>query len=264
MKTLGIQDFLEMKRQGEKIACMTAYDASFARAMERAGMDLVLVGDSLGMVIQGRDTTLGVSVEDMIYHSRQVAEGLERAMLVADLPFMSYATPEQALGNSARLMREGRARMVKMEGGAWLLETIRMLDERGVPVCAHLGLLPQSVHKLGGYQVQGREADAAQRLMQDALALQQAGALMLVLECVPATLAAEISLALDIPVIGIGAGVACDGQVLVLHDALGLNGDGPRFSRNFLDGASGIDDALRRYVSAVREQSFPGDAHSFR
>lgn len=263
MKTLGIQHFREMKGQGEKIACMTAYDASFARALERAGMDLVLVGDSLGMVIQGHATTLGVSVDDMIYHSRQVAAGLERAMLVADLPFMSYATPEQALTNSARLMGEGGARMVKMEGGAWLLETIRMLDERGVPVCAHLGLLPQSVHKLGGYQVQGREADAAQRLMQDALALQQAGALMLVLECVPATLAAEISLALDIPVIGIGAGVACDGQVLVLHDALGVNGAGPRFSRNFLDGASGIDDALRRYVSAVREQSFPTDAHSF-
>jgi len=263
MMSHSIQYFREMKRKGEKIACMTAYDASFARAMERAGMDLVLVGDSLGMVIQGHETTLNVSIDDMIYHCRHVAAGLERAMLVGDMPFMSYATPEQAFTNCSRLMREGQAHMVKMEGGEWLLETIRLLDARGVPVCAHLGLLPQSIHKLGGYQVQAREGAAAERLMKDALGLQQAGALMLVLECVPMTLAAEISLALDIPVIGIGAGVACDGQVLVLQDALGLNDPGPRFSRNFLAGANGIDEALRHYVSAVREQSFPTDAHSF-
>ncbi len=253
-----------MKASGEKIVCLTAYDASFARLLENAGVDILLVGDSLGMVIQGHESTLPVSMEDMIYHCRQVHRGSRHALLIADMPFMSYAEPGEALRNAARLMREGHARMVKLEGGAWLAESVYLLTERGIPVCAHLGLTPQSVHQLGGYRVQGRAPEDARRIRADALTLQTAGASLLVLECVPAPLAGEISQKLDIPVIGIGAGPQCDGQVLVVYDMLGLNpGPLPSFVKNFLQEGGSIPAALRAYVSAVKNGEFPDAAHGF-
>jgi len=263
MRRPSLDTLLAMKSAGEAIASMTAYDASFAAAMERAGMDFILVGDSLGMVIQGGDSTLGVSVGDIVYHCRCVRAGAPGTLLVADLPFMSYATPAQALGNAARLLREGGAQVVKMEGGAWLTETVRLLDDRGIPVCGHLGLLPQSVHKLGGYKVQGRDQDAAASLLEEARALEQAGARLLVLECVPAQLAAQVTRELSIPVIGIGAGNACDGQVLVLHDALGMHPAMPRFCRDFLAGQEGIEAALAAYVAAVKARTFPSQEEAF-
>ncbi|MDE2089580.1 MAG: 3-methyl-2-oxobutanoate hydroxymethyltransferase [Gammaproteobacteria bacterium] len=254
----------EMKRKGEKFVCLTAYDASFAAILEQAGVDVVLVGDSLGNVIQGRDTTLPVTMEDMIYHGRNVARGCGRMLRVVDMPFMSYATPAQALDNAARLMREGAAQMVKLEGGAILVEVVRHLAERGIPVCAHLGLLPQSVHKLGGYRVQGRDPEAARALAEDARALQAAGADVLLLECVPAILAREITQSLDIPVIGIGAGPDCDAQVLVLYDMLGITpGRRPKFSRNFMTGVDSVAAAVAAYVQAVRSGAFPDPEHMF-
>lgn len=248
----------DMKARGEAIASITAYDAGFARLVEAAGMDFVLVGDSLGMVLQGGDNTLGVTMADMIYHSRMVRRGIERCLLVADMPYLSYTTPAQALGNAGRLMREGGAEVVKLEGGAWLGETIRHLDRFGMPVCAHLGLTPQSIHKLGGYRLQGRDEESAARILADARALADAGAVMLVLECVPAALAAEVTQALDIPVIGIGAGGDCDGQVLVLQDALGMSPRPPGFVRDFLAETGTIPAALERYVAAVKSREFPG------
>lgn len=259
---LTVPGLREMKRSGEKIACMTAYDASFARLLERGGVEVLLVGDSLGMVVQGHETTLEVRMADMVYHCRNVRCGAREALIVADLPFMGYAKPAQALGNAARLMSEGGAHMVKLEGGSWLTDTVAGLTERGIPVCAHLGLLPQSIHKLGGYRVQGREADTARRILADARALEAAGASMLVLECVPRSLAAEVSLALDIPVIGIGSGPACDGQVLVVYDALGISPASPRFSRNFLAGAGDLQTAIEGYVAAVKSGDFPAPEHS--
>jgi len=253
----------EMKRKGEKIACLTAYDASFAAALDGAGVDLIMVGDSLGMVIQGHDSTLPVSVADMIYHTRCVRRGSQRAFIVTDLPFMSYASSAQALGNVARLMQEGGAHMVKLEGGAWLADTVHELTQRGIPVCAHLGLLPQSVHQLGGYRVQGRDAGTAQTLLNDARAMEQAGAGLVLLECVPAALAQQITQALKVPVIGIGAGKDCDAQILVLHDALGLTPKPPKFSKDFLHGADGIREAVLAYVKAVKVGEFPGPEHSF-
>ncbi len=259
-----ISTLARMKAAGERIVSLTAYDASFAARLDEAGIDVVLVGDSLGMVLQGFETTLPVTVDEMVYHTRCVARGCRRPLLVADLPFMSYASPEQALGNAARLMKEAGAQMVKLEGGASQLEVVRRLTGCGVPVCAHLGLQPQSVHKLGGYKVQGREQAVAERMLADARDLEQAGADMLVLEAVPATLAAEITAALTIPVIGIGAGSACDGQVLVLYDLLGITpGRLPRFARNFLLDHADIPTALRGYVEAVRNGSFPAAEHSF-
>jgi 3-methyl-2-oxobutanoate hydroxymethyltransferase len=263
MSPVTLARLREMKRCGEKIACLTAYDASFAALLERAGVELLIVGDSLGMVVQGHDSTLPVTLADMIYHARCVRRGSKTAFIVADLPFMSYASTAQAIGNAARLMQEGGAHMVKLEGGAWLAETVRELTQRGLPVCAHLGLLPQSVHQLGGYRVQGRDAASAETLLNDARALEQAGAGLLVLECVPAALAQQVTQALSIPVIGIGAGAACDGQVLVLYDVLGLVSKPPKFSRNFLQGEPDIVSAVRAYVKTVKAGAFPAAEHSF-
>lgn len=265
MKPVTVARLREMKRAGEKIASLTAYDYSFASLLDRAGMDLIMVGDSLGMVIQGHDTTLPVSVADMVYHSRCVARGIERALLVVDLPFMSYQqSREQALANAGRLMRRGGAHVVKLEGGAAMVETVRFLTERGIPVCGHLGLTPQSVHQLGGYRVQGRDAAAGDRIRRDARALEDAGAAIIVLEAMPAELAKTVTAELGIPTIGIGAGPDCDGQVLVLHDMLGLYPRGsPKFARNFMHGAGSIDEAVKSYIAAVRARTFPGPEHSF-
>ncbi len=268
MKRVTITTLRRMKQEGERFACLTAYDSTFATLLEESGVELLLVGDSLGMVIQGRDTTLPVTLEEMIYHSRCVARGCRRALLMVDMPFMADADPLQALHSAARLMKEGGAQVIKLEGGAMQLETVRRLSEHGIPVCAHLGLQPQSVHKLGGYRVQGRDARSADRIRDDALALQEAGADLLLLECVPASLAAGISRSLQIPVIGIGAGPECDAQVLVLYDMLGITpGGGPRFSRDFLNdpeaGCSDIASAVRRYIEAVKSGSFPAEQHCF-
>ena len=254
----------KMKQAGQRIASLTAYDYSFARLLEAAAVDVVLVGDSLGNVIQGQATTVPVTLDEMVYHTRCVARGLERALLLADLPFLSYQeSPQQALRSAGRLMKEGLAHMVKLEGGAAMAPTVQFLVERGVPVCGHLGLTPQSVHQLGGYKVQGRGEAAAQRLRDDALALQQAGAALLVLEAVPRALAAQITRDLAIPTIGIGAGVDCDGQVLVLQDALGMNPAPARFVRNFLAGHDDLGAALAAYVQAVKDGSFPAAEHGY-
>jgi len=253
----------QMKADGAPIAMLTAYEASFARAADEAGVDVLLVGDSLGMVVQGREDTLAVTVDDVVYHCRAVRRGARRALVLADLPFLSYATPEQALASAAMLMKQGGAQAVKLEGGAPQVETVRVLSRHGVPVCAHLGLQPQSVHKLGGYRVQGRDADQAARMLDDARALEEAGADLLVIECVPGELAARLREHIRIPVIGIGAGRQTDGQVLVLHDVLGLTEKPPRFSRCFLDGAVGIQAALAAYVNAVRDGSFPSSDETF-
>lgn len=252
-----------MKSRGAKIAALTAYDATLAAVMDQAGVDLVLVGDSLGMVVQGRPTTLTVTLEQMIYHASCAGSGLRRAILAVDLPFMTYANPEQALASAARLVREGGAQIVKLEGGRRRVEVIRALAGEAIPVCAHLGLLPQSVNLTGGYRVQGRGEQDARTLLEDALLVQEAGASLLVLECVPAALAADITAALSIPTIGIGAGPACDGQVLVAYDLLGLTPHCPRFCRNFLAGADSIHAAFARYFDAVRQQTFPGPEHSY-
>jgi 3-methyl-2-oxobutanoate hydroxymethyltransferase len=253
-----------MKTAGRKISCLTCYDAGFARLLEEAGVEVLLVGDSLGMVVQGRESTLPVTVDDMIYHTRNVARARKTALIVADMPFMSYRSPAQALESAGRLMKEGGAHMVKLEGGASQTETVRQLSVLGIPVCGHLGLLPQSVHKLGGYRVQGRDSAVAASIRQDALALQAAGADLLVLECVPGPLAAEITRQLSIPVIGIGAGPETDGQVLVLYDMLGMNTHPPRFVRNFLVQGANIQQALQAYVQAVRDGSFPTPEQSYR
>ncbi len=261
MRTISVTHLAQLKRNGEKIACLTAYDSSFARLLDEAGVDVLLVGDSLGMVMQGRDTTLEVSVGDIIYHTACVTRVLKRAFVIADMPFMSYAQPVQALGNAARMIREGGAQMVKVEGGAWLADTVALLSQRGIPVCAHLGLTPQSIHKLGGYRVQGRDQAAARTMQEDARILQQAGAEMLVLECVPAVLAEQITRGLSIPVIGIGAGWNCDGQVLVLQDMLGISPKIPGFCKNYLAAAGSVTTAVRQYVSEVKEGTFPGPEH---
>ncbi len=253
------------KQEGRKLVMLTAYDAGFAAALDAAGVDIVLVGDSLGMVVQGKSSTIPVSLDDMVYHTACVARGLRSALLVADMPFQSYPTPERALDSAARLMAEGGAAMVKLEGAGHVLDCIRFLVERDIPVCAHLGLTPQSVMKLGGYSVQGREAAAAQRLLDDALAVEASGAEMLVLECVPTAVAQRISAALKIPTIGIGAGPGCDGQVLVLHDMLGLASGHrrPRFVKDFLAEGGSVVGAAKAFASAVRDGSFPDAEHSY-
>ncbi len=263
-RTLTILDLAQMKNRSDKIVCLTAYDASFSALLDRQGVDVILVGDSLGMVIQGRHTTLPVTVDDMVYHCRCVAQAKKRAMIVADMPFMSYPTPELAAQNAARLMRDGDAQMVKLEGGSHRAEVVRHMVCQGIPVCGHLGLTPQSIHQLGGYKVQGRESAAARAMLEDAQILQDAGAGMLILECIPSRLAAEITESLTIPTIGIGAGRECDGQVLVLHDMLGVSiGNLPRFCKNFLSEASSIDDAVKIYADAVRKGAFPATEHTF-
>ncbi|OZA28772.1 MAG: 3-methyl-2-oxobutanoate hydroxymethyltransferase [Hydrogenophilales bacterium 17-64-11] len=252
-----------MHGKGEKIAVLTCYDASFARVLDAAGVDVLLVGDSLGMVVQGHATTLPVKLAEMAYHTRCVAAGTGRAFIVADLPFGSYQpSPERAFAAAARLMAAG-AHMVKLEGGAVMADTVAFLTRRGIPVCAHLGLLPQSVNQLGGYRVQGREDAAAAQLIADARALEAAGAALIVLEMVPAALAKAVTGALTIPTIGIGAGADCSGQVLVLYDMLGLYPRAPRFSKNFLAGSDGIEAAVRAYVAAVKDGSFPAAEHAF-
>lgn len=259
-----LTDLATMKAEGRKIASMTAYDASFAALEDRAGVDVVLVGDSLGMVIQGADTTVPVTVEDMVYHSRVVAAGLYRPFLITDLPFLSYATKHQALETSRRLMQEGRAQMVKFEGGEIQAETVEHLSMRGVPVCGHIGLQPQLIHKLGGFKVQGRNDGAAKAMINDAKALEQAGADLLIIECVPSALGAEITQAVSIPVIGIGAGPDTDGQILVSYDVIGVSaGRKPRFVRNFLEEGRNVEEAVRAYVEAVRDGSYPSSEHCF-
>jgi len=257
-KPLTLHRLREMHAAGEKIAMLTCYDATFARVLDAAGVDCLLVGDSLGMVLQGQASTVPVTLDEMAYHTRCVARGNRSAWVIGDLPFGSYhECPAQALRNATTLMQAG-AHMVKLEGGGWTTDTVRYLVERGIPVCGHLGLTPQSVHALGGYRIQGRGADAAATLQQHATELAQAGASMLVLELIPQTLAQTIAAALPIPVIGIGAGVDCSGQVLVLHDMLNLtHGKLPRFVRNFMEGSTSIADAVHRYVRAVKDQHFP-------
>ncbi|AQZ93602.1 3-methyl-2-oxobutanoate hydroxymethyltransferase [Halopseudomonas phragmitis] len=254
----------KLKQSGEKIVSLTAYDALFAHLESTAGVEVILIGDSLGMVLQGHDSTLPVTVQDMAYHTRAVKRGNQGALIMADLPFMAYATVEQALNNSAVLMQAG-AHVVKLEGAGWLAETITALVQRGVPVCAHMGLTPQTVNVLGGYKVQGKEEAQAKAMLADALALEAAGASMLLLECVPSALAAEISRSVQIPVIGIGAGSGTDGQVLVVHDMLGLSISGrlPRFVKNFMNGQPDVPAAIRAYVEAVKRVEFPAAEHEF-
>ena len=254
----------EMKAKGDKIVMLTAYDASFSAMCDTAGVDVVLVGDSLGNVVQGRSSTLPVTLDDMVYHTAAASRGVTTALLAADLPFMTFRDAETALRSSARLMAEGGAAMVKLEGADYVLEVIDALARRSIPVCAHLGLTPQSVHKLGGYRVQGKTKSAGERLLADAKAVAQAGADLLVLECVPAPLAKRITAEIPIPTIGIGAGPGCDGQVLVLYDMLGITpGKRPRFSKDFLQGRDSIADAIDAYAQAVRRGDFPAAAHSF-
>ncbi len=255
---------LALKRAGTPIVCLTAYDASFAAILDQAGVDLVLVGDSLGMVVQGRDSTLPVTMDHMVYHCACVARGCRRPLRVGDMPFMSYATPERALANATRLMQEGDMQMVKLEGGMAVLDSVDALVSHGIPVCGHLGLQPQSVHQLGGYRVQGRTPEQAEALKAAARALEAAGASLLVLECVPRALAAEITAELRIPTIGIGAGPDTDGQVLVLYDMLGVTrGHRPRFVQDFLAGAGDVEAAVRAFAEAVRARRFPGPDQSF-
>lgn len=264
-RPLTLHQLRAMHAAGEKIAMLTCYDATFARVADDAGVDVLLVGDSLGMVLQGHADTLPVTLEHMAYHVGCVARGRRRAWVIGDLPFASYhASVAQAVDSAAVLMRHG-AQMVKLEGGGWTAPAVRALCERGMPVCAHLGLTPQSVHALGGWRVQGRDDAGAQRLLREARELAEAGAAMLVLELTPAALAAQVAQALPIPVIGIGAGARIGGQVLVLHDALGLAGArAPRFVRNFMADGGGIADALERYVSAVKSGAFPDESlHAF-
>jgi 3-methyl-2-oxobutanoate hydroxymethyltransferase len=261
---VNVATLAKMKAEGEKIACLTAYDASFAELVDQAGADLVLVGDSLGMVIQGHDTTVPVTLDDVIYHSRAVAKGLYRPFLMADMPFMTYTSREQALGNAVRLMQEGGAKMVKLEGGAGQVEVVEFLASHDIAVCAHLGLKPQSVHKVGGFRVQGRESAAAERMMRDAKALEAAGADIVLLECIPSSLGAEITRELEVPVIGIGAGPDVDGQILVLYDVLDITtGRKPRFAKNFMAGAPSPLAALESYVAAVKSRDYPAAEHCF-
>ena len=253
-----------MKQAGEKIACLTAYDASLAQLVDAAGVEVIIVGDSLGMVIQGKESTLPVTLDEMIYHAAAVARGSQHALRVVDMPFMTYMTVRDTLLNAARLMREGAAHMVKLEGGARIVEIVHDLTAQGIPVCGHLGLLPQSVHQLGGYRVQGREREAAHAMMEDARGLEAAGAALLVLECVPVELAREITRAVSMPVIGIGAGPDTDGQVLVLQDMLGITpGKRPKFSKDFMAGQGSIQAAVQAYRQAVKDGSFPAPEHSF-
>jgi len=263
-KPVSLPRLREMRTTGEPIAMLTCYDASFARLLDAAGVDCVLVGDSLGMVVQGLDSTLPVTVAEVAYHTRCVARGLSAAWLIADMPFGSYqAGPEQALASAVELMQAG-AKMVKLEGGAWLAPTIAFLVERGIPVCAHLGLTPQSVHALGGYRIQGRTEGEAERLLADARALDGAGAAMLVLELIPSALASRVTQAVSMPTIGIGAGAGVSGQVLVLHDMLDVYpGRKPRFVRNFMQGQPAISDAIVAYVTAVKDRSFPAPEHGY-
>lgn len=264
-KPVSVPSLRKMKHDGTPIVALTGYDASFAHVLDGAGIDVVLVGDSLGMVVQGHATTLPVTVDDIVYHCAAVRRGLSRALLMADMPFLSYATPEQALATAKRLLVDAGAAMVKLEGGQdCVVDVIRFLVEREVPVCAHLGLTPQSVLRMGGFRVQGREEAAQKKMIEQAHAVAAAGAEALVLECVPAKLAAQITRAIDIPTIGIGAGVDCDGQILVSYDLLGITpGKRVRFTKDFLIETGSVHRAIERYAEDVRARRFPGPEHSF-
>jgi 3-methyl-2-oxobutanoate hydroxymethyltransferase len=263
-KPVTLRDLARMKAEKEKIACLTAYDASFAALVDGSGVDVVLVGDSLGNVIQGHATTVPVTVDDIVYHTQNVARGLRRAFLISDMPFLSYPTPDLAVANAARLMQQGGAKMVKLEGSGSQADIVRYLNDNGVPVCAHLGLRPQMVHKLGGYSVQGRKAKAARQMVEDAKLLEKSGADMILLELVPKDLAAEITAAVEVPVIGIGAGSKVDGQILVLYDMLDITpGRKPKFAKNFMEGAASVSEGVAGYVKAVKNKSYPAPEHSF-
>ncbi|MCC4799615.1 3-methyl-2-oxobutanoate hydroxymethyltransferase [Enterovibrio norvegicus] len=263
MKKITINTLMTWKQEGRKFATATAYDASFAQLFEQQEMPLLLVGDSLGMVLQGKSDTLSVSIEEIAYHTRSVRAGSPSCLLMADMPFMSFSTPEQACENAAVLMKAG-ANMVKVEGGRWLAETITTLTQRAVPVCAHLGLTPQSVNIFGGFKVQGRSEEQAEQMLQDALALEAAGAQIILLECVPKALAARITDAVRVPVIGIGAGNATDGQILVMHDMFGISANYiPRFSKNYLAETGDLRQAVTRYIEEVATGEFPGPEQTF-
>ena len=261
-KRVTISTLNKMKAAGEKFVMITAYDATFARLVSEAGAETILVGDSLGMVLQGHDTTVPVSIVDMAYHTACVSRAKPHSLIVADMPFMSYDTPDNALRSGMALMQAG-AQMVKLEGGIWLSDTIEMLVERGVPVCAHLGLTPQSVNVFGGYRVQGRTPKEAKSILADAVEIQDAGASLLVLECIPAALAADITRKLDIPVIGIGAGGGTDAQVLVLHDLLGLSEHPAKFVENFMENNGSVQESLSAFVDAVKNGRYPRDEHTY-
>lgn len=261
---VNVATLQKMKQDGEAIACLTAYDASFAMLVDAAGTDLVLVGDSLGMVIQGHDTTVPVTVTDIIYHTKNVARGLRRAFLMADMPFMSYADPAQALDNAVRLMQEGGAMMIKLEGGDGQLEIVQHLAKHDIPVCAHIGLKPQSVHKIGGFRVQGREPKQARAMLDSAKRLQDCGADVVLLECVPNEVGEAIQKGVELPVIGIGAGPHVDGQILVIYDILDITpGRKPRFVKNFMQDSDAPLDAIHKYVTAVKDRSYPAAEHCF-
>jgi len=261
---ITVRSLREKKRKGEKIACLTAYDASFAHLLDKSGVDVILVGDSLGMVIQGLDTTIPVTVDDMLYHAKAVANGLSNSLLMVDMPFLSFTTIDEAIKNAGRFMKEADAQMVKLEGGADQADTVSALAMQGIPVCAHLGLQPQKVHKIGGYRVQGRDSDSAELMLEEAKCLEAAGADVMLLECVPEKLAATITEELTIPVIGIGASASCDGQILVLYDILGISvGRIPKFSYNFLQGNNSVEKAIKAYVDAVKSGEFPTEQQVF-
>jgi len=261
---VNVATLAKMKSEGQPIVCLTAYDASYAVLVDRAGVDLVLVGDSLGMVIQGHDTTVPVTVSDIIYHTRNVARGLRRAFLVSDMPFMSYVEPAQALDNAVHMMQDGGAMMIKLEGGDGQVEIVEHLAKHDIPVCAHLGLKPQSVHKIGGFKVQGREPDKAKQMIKSARKLEGAGADLLLLECVPNELGKAITETVQVPVIGIGAGPSVDGQILVLYDILDITqGRTPRFVQNFTVGQQSPLDAIKAYVQAVKDRKYPAPEHCF-
>ncbi|MGD8570953.1 MAG: 3-methyl-2-oxobutanoate hydroxymethyltransferase [Gammaproteobacteria bacterium] len=264
MSKITVSSLKKMKQAGEKFVCLTVYDATYAQLLEAAGVDVLLVGDSLGMVIQGHDSTLPVTVDDIIYHTRAVHRGSQNALILADMPFISYVDPASAVENAGRIMKEGGAHMVKLEGGAAFAETIQQMTLHGIPVCGHLGLLPQSVNKLGGYKVQGKDRQSAETILHDAKLLEQAGCDFMLLECVPLELARQVTEALQIPVIGIGAGPHCDSQVLVLQDMLGITpGKRPRFTQDFMMGNDSIAAAVAAYVKAVKSGEFPSLEQSF-
>jgi len=258
-----LSTLIKLKQTGEKFACLTAYDACFAQLISEAGVEVILIGDSLGMVLQGHDSTLPVTMDDMVYHISSVKRGNRGAFLIGDMPFMSYASETQTLENAATLMRAG-AQMIKIEGGAWIANSTHLLAERGIPVCAHMGLTPQSINRIGGYHVQGRDPRQAESMIAEAKLLEASGASILLLECVPQLLARKISETLSIPVIGIGAGPDTDAQVMVLHDLLGISPITPKFVKNFLqDSDDGIRGALQGFVQQVKNKQFPGPEHSF-
>ncbi len=263
---ITVPEIIKMKQRGEKITCLTAYDYSFARILDEAGVDILLVGDSLGCVVQGRENTLSVTLDEMIYHTRAVARGTEHALVVGDMPFLSYqASKEQAVQNAGRFLQEAGAEAVKLEGGVAMRETIAKIVEVGIPVMGHVGLTPQSIHRFGGYKIQGKGKDQREAVLRDALAVEEAGSFALVLEAIPRELAGEITGRLSVPTIGIGAGASCDGQVLVIHDMLGLFQDfTPKFVKRYADLKGVITTAVKQFVGEVRAEKFPGEEHSFR